>query len=187
MSATSGGVRSDPATSVPPGVPCATFPPVDAQLRHLLDRLEIDDLLTRYATAVDLRDWDLLDFVFTEDARLDYRSAGGICGAFDDVRRWLSEVLALFGGDPAPGGEPRRRDRPGRQDSPLPLHFQNPNRLVVDGEPWLFVVGGCYHDRLVRTPAGWRIRSRVEETLWWDHPMPGLPATPYALPDDAIL
>ena len=57
--------------------------------------------------------------------------------------------------------------------------------LVIDGEPWLFTVGGRYHDRLARTAAGWRITSRVEETQWWDHPIPGLPATPYPLPDDA--
>jgi len=25
----------------------------------------------------------------------------------------------------------------------------------------------------------------VEETLWWHHPMPGLPPTPYPLPEDA--
>ena len=65
--------------------------------------------------------------------------------------------------------------------------FHNPNGMVVDGEPWLFVVGGYYHDRLVRLPAGWRIATRVEETLWWDHPMPGLPAVPYPLPDDALV
>ncbi len=187
MSATWGGVRSDPAASVPPGVPCATFPPVDAPLQYLVDRLEIDDLLTRYATAVDLRDWDLLDFVFTEDARLDYRSAGGICGAFDDVRRWLSEVLPLFEVTQHLVVNRAVEIDPDGKTARSRSHFQNPNRLVVDGEPWLFVVGGCYHDRLVRTPAGWRISSRVEETLWWDHPMPGLPATPYALPDDAIL
>ena len=64
--------------------------------------------------------------------------------------------------------------------------FHNPNQLVVDGEPWLFVVGGCYHDQLLRSPAGWRIATRVEETLWWDHPMPGLPPVPYPLPDDAF-
>ena len=55
--------------------------------------------------------------------------------------------------------------------------FYNPNGAEVDGKPWLFVVGGAYHDRLVRTAEGWRIAHRVEETLWWDNPMPGLPAT----------
>jgi hypothetical protein len=35
-------------------------------------------------------------------------------------------------------------------------------------------------------PAGWRIATRVEETTWWDHPMPGLPPNPYPVPPDAF-
>lgn len=62
---------------------------MDEQLRALRDRLEIDDLLVRYATAIDERDWALLDTVFAEDARLDYRSAGGIRGTYPEVRTWL--------------------------------------------------------------------------------------------------
>ncbi len=164
----------------------ATVTAVDENLQFLLDRREIDDVLTRYATAIDARDWTLLDSVFTEDARLDYRSAGGIRGPYPDVRQWLSEVLPIFTWTQhlvvnravdveADGRTARSRSI-----------FHNPNQLLVDGEPWLFIVGGCYHDRLVRTPAGWRITARVEETLWWEHPMPGLPRQPYPMPDDAL-
>ena len=159
---------------------------MDERLQTLLDRLEIDDLLVRYATAIDARDWSGLDSVFAPDARLDYRSAGGIAGTFTEVRQWLSEVLPIFTStqhlvvnravDIDPDGETARARS----------IFHNPNRLEVGGEPWLFVVGGCYHDRLARLPAGWRITWRVEETLWWHHPMPGLPATPYPLPEDAF-
>jgi 3-phenylpropionate/cinnamic acid dioxygenase small subunit len=149
------------------------------------DRLEIDDLLTAYANAVDDRNWEGLDAVFSPAAHLDYRSAGGICGAFPEVRRWLSEVVPLFTWtqhlvanrvitiDSAAGTARARSD------------FHNPNEMVVAGDPWLFVVGGRYHDRLERLPVGWRITHRVEETLWWHHPMPGLPATPYPLAEDA--
>jgi 3-phenylpropionate/cinnamic acid dioxygenase small subunit len=150
------------------------------------DRLEIDDLLTAYANAVDDRDWDRLDAVFAPDAHLDYRSAGGIHGPYPEVRQWLAQVLPLFTWtqhlvanrsvtiDMSAGTASARSD------------FHNPNEMVVDGEPWLFVVGGRYHDRLARTPAGWRITHRVEETLWWHHPMPGLPPAPYPLPEDAF-
>ena len=60
------------------------------------DRIEIDDLLTRYASAIDSRDWALLDTVFTHDAHLDYRSAGGVAGEYPEVRRWLADVLPVF-------------------------------------------------------------------------------------------
>jgi 3-phenylpropionate/cinnamic acid dioxygenase small subunit len=155
--------------------------PSDSTLRRLSDRAEIDDLLTRYATAIDGRDWDLLDDVFTPDARLDYRSAGGIAGPYPEVKRWLAEVLPMFrvtqhlvlnrsvelDGD-------RARSR---------AQFLNPNEATIAGEPWIFTVGGTYHDELARTAAGWRITRRVEETLWWDHALPGLSPTPPPLPE----
>ena len=152
----------------------------------LADRLEIHDVLVRYASAIDHRCWDELDKVFTEDAVLDYRSAGGIRGSFDEVRDWLSTVLTVFTWtqhlvvnhivDLAPGA-----------DAAISHSlFHNPNGTEIDGKPWLFVVGGAYHDRLVRTGQGWRIRHRVEETLWWDNPLPGLPAAPFPLSDDAL-
>jgi hypothetical protein len=56
--------------------------------------------------------------------------------------------------------------------------------LTEAGAPWQFTEGGYYHDVFVRTAQGWRIESRVEETSWWDRPMPGLPARPEPLPVD---
>ena len=43
----------------------------DDPIRDLTDQLEIGDLITRYATAVDRRDWDLYRSVFTTDAEID--------------------------------------------------------------------------------------------------------------------
>ena len=45
--------------------------------QEIADRLEIDQLLVRYVDAIDAKDWDLLDTVFTPDAHLDYSSSGG--------------------------------------------------------------------------------------------------------------
>ena len=40
------------------------------------DELEITALLYRYARAVDTKDWELYRSVFTDDAHIDYSSAG---------------------------------------------------------------------------------------------------------------
>jgi SnoaL-like domain len=149
------------------------------------DRLEIDDLLTRYATAVDNREWALLDDVFSPDAVLDYRSAGGIRGSYPEVRKWLSEVLGLFTWTQHLVVNRAVALDPEGATARSKSVFHNPNQMIIKGEPWLFVVGGWYHDRLARLNEGWRITQRVEETLWWDHPMPGLPPEPYPVPDDA--
>ena len=69
---------------------------MDEALQRLVDREQIDSLLTAYAGAVDDQDWDRLDGVFAADATLDYRSAGGIRGEVPEVRQWLSDVLPLF-------------------------------------------------------------------------------------------
>ena len=65
-------------------------------LEQISDRIEINDLLTRYTTAIDTKSWKLLDTCFTPDAHLDYTSAGGIKGAYPQVRAWLEKALAAF-------------------------------------------------------------------------------------------
>lgn len=159
---------------------------VDDRLARLSDRLEIDDLLVRYATAIDARDWALLDTVFTADATLDYRSAGGIRGTYREVRDWLASVLPVFTWTQHLVVNRAVELDAGADRATAVSVFHNPNGLVVAGEPWLFTVGGRYHDRFARVPEGWRIVTRVEETTWWDHPMPGLPATPSPLAPDAL-
>jgi SnoaL-like domain len=153
----------------------------------LVDRQEIDDLLTRYATVLDNRRWGDLHTVFTADAILDYRSAGGIRGALPEVGEWLATVLPLFTWTQHIVVNRAVDLVSGADEATSHAAFYNPNGAEVAGEPWLFVVGGAYHDRLARTPLGWRIAHRVEETLWWQNPLPGLPSSPPPLPDDSFL
>jgi hypothetical protein len=132
-------------------------------LQQLSDRIEIDDLLTRYAVGVDRRDWDLWETCFTEDARIDYSAFGGIAGGVKEVRAWLEKTLAMF---------------------PMSQHMVINREVAIDGDtarcrsgfynpmswptkqgdpPKLSIDGGYYCDELVRTPSGWTIRSRTEE------------------------
>jgi hypothetical protein len=144
------------------------------------DRVAMDDLLTRYATAIDGLDWELLDTVFIAGAHLDYRSAGGVEGHYPEVRQWLADALPIF--EVTQHFVLNRefgRDTDGAWARSC---FLNVNRLTIKDKPWQFTVGGRYHDRLVDTPEGWRIGRRVEETLWWENPMPGLPAVPPSVP-----
>ena len=66
------------------------------ELRTLTDRLEIADLLTAYAAAVDGRDWERYRSIFTPDAVIDYSSAGGAVGTPDEMADYLERVLAQF-------------------------------------------------------------------------------------------
>jgi hypothetical protein len=135
----------------------------DDPIRDLADRLAIGDLLTRYATAVDRRDWDLYRTVFTSDAEIDYTSAGGIAGTVDEVVEFLDSALSGFemtqhlvsNVDTSVEGDTAR----------VTAMFNNPMRLS-DGDTWF--TGGWYHHDLVRTADGWRSRKLREESAWFD-------------------
>lgn len=137
-------------------------------VQELSDRLEIGELLARYALAVDHGDWDLLDTVFTPDALIDFTASGGGRGDRAEIKRWLAETLKAW---------------PGR------LHLIASTTITVDGDsatvtaafadtlsptramtaadtPGLIHGGGRYQHRLTRTGDGWRSRELVQEQAW---------------------
>jgi hypothetical protein len=128
-------------------------------LEEISDRLEIQDLLVAYSTAIDTRRFDDLDRVFTPDAYIDYREMGGIDGRFPEVKAWLANVLPNF---PAYahmlGNFDVRID--GDTASSRTVLF-NPMVLGGDRNQILFC-GLWYEDEFIRTPEGWRMSRRVE-------------------------
>jgi hypothetical protein len=132
--------------------------------RTLSDRLEVDDLLTRYTLAVDDHAWDRLDEVFTRDAHIDYTATGGIAGSLPEVKAWLAETLPVFTGMQHVLGQ--KEVVLDGDTARVRAYFLNP--LVMDRPqgPWQMDVGGVYHHELVRTPDGWRSRRLHEQLLW---------------------
>ena len=61
-------------------------------LQTISDRIEIDDLITRYTRSVDTLDWERFNTVFTPDATIDYTASGGKKGTRDEVRDWLVDL-----------------------------------------------------------------------------------------------
>lgn len=131
-------------------------------LQQISDRLEIADVITRYTRAVDEREWDRLDTVFTPDAQIDYTSTGGIAGGRDEIKTWLAETLPAFFTDwlHLVGQLDVRFDGPDAAD--VSAYFTNP--MVMNGEP--VEVAGIYHHRMVRTADGWRSERLLEEKRW---------------------
>ena len=133
------------------------------EVREMLDHYAIEKILKRYARALDEKNYDALDAVFTEDAVLDYTAAGGIKGAYPVVKAWLKEVLdpmpemqhfttnveITFDGDRAKGAS----------------YTFNVNGVHAEGRLQHMNVGAQYFDTFARTPQGWRITSRREARL----------------------
>lgn len=132
-------------------------------LAEISDRLEIQQLLVDYSTAIDNRRFDDLDKVFTPDAYIDYTALGGIEGHYPEVKKWLSEVLPNF---PVYahmlGNFSVTID--GDKASSRVICF---NPMVLGGDPQakqdqILFCGLWYDDEFVRTPEGWRMTRRVE-------------------------
>jgi 3-phenylpropionate/cinnamic acid dioxygenase small subunit len=142
---------------------------VDAQA--LQDKLEIHELLAHYARGVDDRDWALYRSVFTDDAYIDYSSAGAAAGPRDEVaaaleagfvtipwsQHYITNVEIDLDGD----------------EAKVRAMFFNPMQLPGMDEP--SYCGGFYHHELVRTAEGWKSRRLVEDNRWFLN-RPSLPA-----------
>ena len=65
-------------------------------IEQVMDRLEIEDLITDYAAIIDSGDVDKLDAIFTPDADIDYSAMGGAKGAYPEVKEFLRKALKGF-------------------------------------------------------------------------------------------
>ena len=132
-------------------------------LQVLADRLAIGELLARYSTVLDNREWDQLAEVFTPDAECDYGSLGnphgvdeiaglirGTIGDLDSTQHLVGNVVVSVAGDQA--------------TADCYLISQHIRQGTPGGDHYL--LGGRYSDRVVRTPAGWRIAHRTLHRMW---------------------
>ena len=133
-----------------------------------LDRAAIDDLLARYAFAIDMREWDDLRSVFAADAEIDYSGGtqrhAGVENIVEFFRSTATRVAAtqhllhtsrVWSTGPDTGaGLTHVTAHHVATDSPRPA----PPSAT-------FTVTGTYTDRFARTPAGWRIMARRLDLL----------------------
>ncbi|MEU6388180.1 nuclear transport factor 2 family protein [Streptomyces sp. NPDC046939] len=140
------------------------------ELATVLDRLAVDDLVTRYAVAVDDGDWAAYRALFAPDGRADYRAAGGVEGSAEEIARWLTATMELF---------PMRQhlivnrlvhfdsvDREIGDAAHVRADYVNPMRFPGEGTAPDFVCGGRYAFALVRTAPGWRVRRVTVDEKW---------------------
>jgi len=128
-------------------------------LQEISDQIEITRVLNRYFRAIDTKDWDLLDSVFTADATVHYTTPGEIettsekmkpifvvfTDSFFFTQHSPSQTVIHVDGDTAEASNNLRA-----------IHVQETH----EGEQNTWVVYGDYLDNLVRTSDGWRIARR---------------------------
>jgi uncharacterized protein (TIGR02246 family) len=124
------------------------------------DRQEIADVLLRYATGIDRRDWELFRTVFTDDCQLDYGEIGAWRGV-DAVTEFMQQVHAAAGHTLH-----RLTNQVIRVDGDRAQARTYVDALIMVGDNTSGVNGiGYYDDDLVLTDAGWRIAGRRFTTV----------------------
>ena len=133
-------------------------------LEEISDRLELQHLLISYSEAIDRREFDELDDLFTPDAYIDYRDTGGVDGRYPQIKAWLAETLpTYFEVNAHMLGLPAIK-LAGDTATARTFCF---NPMILRGDKAdqklkVMQVGVWYDDEFVRTAAGWRFSRRVE-------------------------
>ena len=145
-----------------------------AALRSVTDRVEIQETLARYATAVDAGRWELLDDVFVDGAVIDFRANGGALDTYPAITDYLKGALGGFAaiqhyfmnflfdvaGDTASGR----------------FYCLTQMVTIVDGVDEVLGDGGFYDASFARTADGWRVVELVGGLTWLDGHWPdGVP------------
>lgn len=124
------------------------------------DEQQIGDLLVRYATGIDRRDWALFRTVFTEDCELDYGDIGTWRGA-DAVVDFMTAVHDMAGPTLH-----RITNAVVSVDGDTATARAYVDALILAQDNTSGVsAAGFYDDELVRTKAGWRIARRRFTTV----------------------
>lgn len=136
------------------------------QLQELADRRAIDDVLYRYAHALDSHEWERLAEVFTPDAVADFLELGGVNEGLDAITGLIAGVLSGLDHSQHLIGSPLAVVDGDTATARCYLQAQHVFAGADGGDH--FLVGGTYVDELVRTGDGWRIRHRTLHATWTD-------------------
>jgi len=134
----------------------------DPALRVIQDRIDISDVLYRYASTIDEFDLDGLRSTLSDDLWAQYGNAEPVIGG-DAVAAWIGEaiepviwqhhLLSVYhvevDGDDAKA-----------------LVYHTSHQLFEDDPDSAKVLIGRYHNELRREVDGWKISKLVLELLW---------------------
>lgn len=133
-------------------------------MQYLLDAHRIQQCLLKYPVALDSRDFDLLESLFTADARIDIPAAGVFdparyraaaeagLGRLDATQHFVGQALLRIEGD-----------RASARSYLVAQHVVN--ALAPDGT---LKIGAWYNDELRRVDGQWLIAARTGNAVWWE-------------------
>ena len=139
---------------------------MEAELRLLLDRAEISDVVNAYATGLDRGDWELYRSIFSDEIEMDFVSVGLRQGSYK-ADEWVESARRLFAGLDATQHTSTNHVHEIRGDEATCVSNMQAEHFVSDDsgqQRW--TIGGYYINELVRTDAGWKLR-KITLTVTW--------------------
>jgi 3-phenylpropionate/cinnamic acid dioxygenase small subunit len=118
-------------------------------------RANIGDVLVRYATGIDRRDWTLFRTCFTDDCQADYGDIG-VWHDADTLTTWMEKAHAGCGHTMH---RITNQDIALRGDGATARSYVDAIILAADNQTGTHALG-YYDDDLVHTERGWKIASR---------------------------
>jgi len=131
-------------------------------------RQDVAEVLVRYATGIDRRDWALFRTCFTDDCEADYGEIGHWHGV-EEITDWMTVVHEACG--PTLHRITNIAVTPGEGGRVTARSYVEALVLGPDNGAGVRA-SGFYDDELVDTPDGWRIARRTF-TLVRQEPAPG--------------
>lgn len=131
------------------------------------ERLDIAETVYAYATGVDSRDWKLYRSIFTDEVDIDFSSWDGNPARRMRADDWVAGVQPLFHGlDATQHTMSNPRVAIDGERATCTMYMQAVHVLRNDEGDAEFTLGGYYTDRLVKTPAGWKLCGVKLTVLW---------------------
>ena len=143
------------------------------------DRLDLLDLVGRYAHAVDQRDVDAVTELFAIDARLEFVSTGSVHVGRDAIAEFFRGAFtrpALAAATASTHLMTNTVIEQGADGATAHLETSAVAYLATADPGGVIARGLTYTDRCTRTAAGWRLAERIHR-LRWQATMPGGPVS----------
>ncbi len=146
-----------------------TLEQLATEVRRLVDRQEIADVLYRYASSVDYKDFPTLRSLFTDDAHGVYTTVADLRGA-DEIVKWIDEMTVT-------------KTWQHHKINVYHIDFTGPDEVTTltyhtshqtdEGDPGAVqLIVARYRDTLRRTPDGWKIVEKIMEPGWAERRTP---------------
>ncbi len=135
----------------------------DAKIQLLLDRMEITDVSSRYATGCDTRSSEIYRSCFTEEINVDFSSVGIGEKMKLAADAWVDIVINFMQNYEATQHIITNHSITINGDEATSIAYLQAQHLLADN---LQTIGGYYTNKLRRTPQGWRIYDLKLTQTW---------------------